>query len=83
MPQPISSSLMSRYVLNAEDSQCFHHSKMKKCEVDLKKGGCSSKTGKQEQSRDFATIAKISQSIFAILAKFSLCENFARLAKFR
>ena len=60
---------MSRYVLNAEDSQCFHHSKMKKCEVDLKKGGCSSKTGKQEQTMDFhyvcenfAGIAKISQS---------------------
>ena len=68
MPQPISSSLMSRYVLNAEDSQCFHHSKMKKCEVDLKKGGCSCKTGK-EQTRDFrydcenfAGITKISQS---------------------
>ena len=28
MPQPISSSLMSRYVLNAEDSQCFHHLKV-------------------------------------------------------
>ena len=42
---------------------------MKKCEVDLKKGGCSSKTGKQEQAGDFrydcenfAGIAKISQS---------------------
>ena len=73
--------------------------KMKKCEVDLKKGGCSSKTGKQEQARDFrydcenfAGIAKISLGLrkfcnhsenFAILAKFSLCENFARLAKFR
>ena len=62
MPQPISSSLMSRYVLNAEDSQCFQPSKMKK-------GGCSSKEGKQEQSWDFrydcenfAGIAKISQS---------------------
>ena len=53
MPQPISSSLMSRYVLNAEDSQCFQPSKMKKCEVDLKKGGSSSKTEKQEQTRDF------------------------------
>ena len=36
MPRPISSSLMSRLVLNAEDKQCFHQSKMKKCEVDLK-----------------------------------------------
>ena len=40
MPQPISSSLMSRYVPNAEDSQCFLPSKMKKCEVDVKKEGC-------------------------------------------
>ena len=69
MPRPISSSLMSRYVLIAEDSQSFRHSKMKKCEGDLKKGGCSSKTGKQEKARDFrydcenfAGIAKISQS---------------------
>ena len=60
--------------------------------------GCSSKAGKWEQSWDFrydcenfAGIAKISlglrkfcnhSEIFAILAKFSLCENFARLAKF-
>ena len=46
MPQPISSSLMSRYVPNAEDSQCFQLSKMKKFEVDVKKEecrGCSSK----------------------------------------
>ena len=35
MPQPISSSLMSRYVLNAKDSQCFQPSKMKKCEEDF------------------------------------------------
>ena len=60
MPQPISSSLMSRYVLNAEDSQFLQPSKMKKCEVDLRKGGCGSKTGKQEQTRIFAMIAKIS-----------------------
>ena len=40
VPRPISSSLMSRYVPNAEDSQCFQPSKMKKCEVDMKKGGC-------------------------------------------
>ena len=38
-PQPISSSLMSRYMPNAEDSQCFQPSKMKKCEVDVKKEG--------------------------------------------
>ena len=73
MPQPISSSLMPRYVPNAEDSQCFQPSKMKKCEVDVKKEGCSSKTGgccsNQEQSWDFhydcenfVIIAKISQS---------------------
>ena len=36
MPQPFSSSLMSRYVLSAEDLQCFQPSKMKKCEVDFK-----------------------------------------------
>ena len=40
MPQPISSCSMSRYVSNAEDSQCFQTSKMKKCEVDVKKEGC-------------------------------------------
>ena len=40
MPQPISSSLMSRYVPNAEDSQCFQPSKMNKCEVAVKKEGC-------------------------------------------
>ena len=65
MPQSISSSLMSRYVLIAEGSQCFHHSKMKKCEVDLKKGGCSSKAEEQEQTRDF---------------RYD-CENFVRIAK--
>ena len=61
---------------------------MKKCEVDLKKGGCSSKTGKQGI---FSMIGKFSLGLrkfrnhsenFASLAKFSLCENFARLAKF-
>ena len=57
MPQLISSSLMSRYVPNAEDSQCFQPSKMKKCKVDLKKGRCSRKT---EKTRIFAMIAKIS-----------------------
>ena len=42
---------------------------MKKCEVDLKKGGCSSKQGSKKQAMDFrydcenfAGIAKISQS---------------------
>ena len=35
MPQPISSSSMSRYVLSTEDLQCFQPSKMKKCEVDF------------------------------------------------
>ena len=40
MPQPISSRLMTRYVLNAEASQCFQPSKMEKCEVDVKKEGC-------------------------------------------
>ena len=76
MPQPISSSLMSRYVLIAEDSQSFHHSKMKKCEVDLKKGGCCRKTGKPGI---FSMIAKISLG----LRKFrNLSENFAILVKF-
>ena len=40
VPQLISSSLMSRYFPNAEDSQCFQPSKIKKCEVDVKKEGC-------------------------------------------
>ena len=74
MPQQISSSLMSRYVLSAEDLQCFQPSKMKKCEVILKKGGCSSKTG------IFAMIAKISLG----LRKFcNHSKNFSILAKFR
>ena len=69
MPQPISSSLMSRYVPNAEDSQWFQLSKMKKCEVNRKKGECRGCSSKQEQSQNFrydcenfAGIAKISQS---------------------
>ena len=50
---------------------------MKKCEMDLKKGGCSSKTGKPGI---FAMIEKISlgllkfrnhSEIFAMLAKFA------------
>ena len=82
MPQSISSSLMSRYVLIAEDSQSFHHSKMKKCEVDLKKGGCSSKTEEQEQTRDF----RYDCEIFARIAKISLgLRKFLKLGlrKFR
>ena len=59
MPQPISSSLMSRYVPNDEDSQCFQLSKMKKCEVDVKKEECR---GCRSNPRIFAMIAKISQS---------------------
>ena len=62
------------------------------------KSACSSKAEKQEQTRDFrydcenfARIEKVSLGLrkfgnhsknFASLAKFSLCENFARLAKF-
>ena len=47
---------------------------------------------KKEKAGIFAMLAKISLGLrkfrnhsenFAILAKFSLCENFARLAKFR
>ena len=35
VPQPFSSSFMSRYVLNSKDLQCFQASKLKKCEVDF------------------------------------------------
>ena len=49
MPQPISSSLMSRYGPNDEDSQCFHLSKMKKCKVDVKKEECRGCSSKQKQ----------------------------------
>ena len=68
--------------------------KMKKCAVDLKKSGYSEQSReaeKQKQPGIFAMIAKISLGLrkfrnhsenFATLAKFSLCENFARLAKF-
>ena len=61
---------------------------MKKCEVDLKKGGCRRKT---EKPGIFAMIVKISLGLqnirnhsenFASLAKFSLYENFDTLAKF-
>ena len=43
----------------------FITQKLKKCEVDLKKGGCSSKQGGKKQARDF---------------RYD-CENFARIAK--
>ena len=72
---------------------------MKKCEVELMKRRCSGKAGAAEENQEFrydcenfARIAKISQGLrkfrnhsenFTILAKFSLCENFAKLAKFR
>ena len=54
MPQPINSSLMSRYMLSADDSQCFITQKLKKCEVDLKRGGCSKKSKEAEATRDFS-----------------------------
>ena len=73
--------------------------KSKEREVDLKKSGCSKQSRKAEATRDFhydcenfAGITKILLGLrnfpnhsenFATLAKFSLCENFARLAKFR
>ena len=85
MPQPISSSLMSKYVPNVEDSQCFQLSKMKKCEVDVKKEECRGCSTKQKKLWIFAIIAKISLGLrkfrnhsenFATLVKFSLCENF-------
>ena len=50
------------------------------------------KQAKQEETRFSLCIAKISLGLlkfrnhsenFAILAKFSLCENFNKLAKFR
>ena len=66
MPQPISSSLMSRYMLSDENSQCFQPSKkMKKCVVDLKKSGCSEQSREAEATRDF---------------RYD-CENFAGIAK--
>ena len=92
MPQPISSSLMSIYVPNAEDSKRFQLSKMKKCEVDVKKEECRGCSSKQKKPGNFAIIAKISLGLrkfrnhsenFETLAKFLLYENFARLAKFR
>ena len=78
MPQLISSSLMSKYVPNAEDSQCFQLSKMKKCEVDVKKEECRGCSTKQKKPGIFAIIAKISLG----LQKFRWdCENFAIIAK--
>ena len=58
----------------------------------MKIGGCSSKQEAGSKPGIFAMVAKISLGLqkfrnhsenFAILVKFSLCENFARLAKFR
>ena len=78
MSQQISSSLMSRYVPNAKDSQCFELSKMKKCEVDVKKEECRGCSSKQKKPGIFAIIAKISLG----LRKFRWdCENFAIIEK--
>ena len=87
--QPLCSSLMTSYVLNAEDLQCFQPSKMKECEVDFEgrrmQWGCGSKGGCSRQIRNFrydcenfARIAKISLG----LRKFrNHSENFAIIAK--
>ena len=65
---------------------------MKKCEVDVKKEECKGCSNKQKKPGIFGIIAKLSLGLrkfrnrsehFATLEKFSLCENFARLAKFR
>ena len=78
MPQLISSSLMSRYLPNAEDSQCFQPSKMKKFEVEVKKEECRGCSSKEKKPGIFAIIAKISLG----LRKFRWdCENFAIIAK--
>ena len=78
MPQPINSSLMSRYVPNFEDSQCFQLSKMKKCEVDVKKEECRGCSSKQKKPGIFAIIAKISLG----LQKFrNHSENFQNPSK--
>ena len=50
---------MLRYVPNAEDSQCFQLSKMKKCEVDVKKEEWDA-VASRSNPRIFAMIAKIS-----------------------
>ena len=73
MPQSISSSLMSRYVPNGEDSQCFQLSKMKKCEANVKKEECKGCSSKQKQPGIFAIIAKISLGLrkFRWIAKIS------------
>ena len=63
---------------NAEDSQCFQLSKMKKCEVDVKKEGCRGCSSKQKKLGIFPIIAKISLG----LQKFrNHSENFAIIAK--
>ena len=69
---------MSRYGQNAEDSQCFQPSKMKKCEVEVKKEECKGCSSKQMKPGIFAIIEKISLG----LRKFRWdCENFAIIAK--
>ena len=63
--------LGSSLVLDAGIHNVFIIQKMKKCEVDLKKGGCSSKIGRPGI---FAMISKISLG----LRKFrNHSENFA------
>ena len=79
MPQPISSSLMSKYVPNAEDSQCFQLSKMKKCEVDVKKEECRGCSNKKKKPGIFAIIAK---SLLGFPISLSH-KNFTRLEQFR
>ena len=59
--------------------------KLKKCEVELMKRGCSGKAGAAEENQKFHYALRKFRNHrenFAILAKFSLCENFAKLAKF-
>ena len=64
MSQLISSSLMSRYVLK-KIHNVFIIQKLKKCEVDLKKSGCSEQSREAEATRDF---------------RYD-CENFVGIAK--
>ena len=61
-------------------------------DVEAKQEDAVAKQGSKNKAGIFAMIAKISLGLrkirnysnnFAILAKFSLCENFARLPKFR
>ena len=60
--------------------------KMKKCEVELMKRRCSGKAGAIEENQEFRYALRKFRNHsekFVILAKFSLCENFAKQAKFR